>query len=219
MPGRVLFVDYENVASVDLAQVPADAIVLMFFGGLQKSVPRDFYKASRKLGERCIDIEIHGQGRNALDFHIAYYLGERLTLKSTEECVVLSKDKGFDPLIAHLRSRGFNVRRVGSQAEAFATVPKPVLPVSRAAAPVAKTPAKAAPKARASDSLSERIRRMWDMLRKADSKSRPRKRKGLVAHVGAHFKGTPAADIERIVNGMFAGGWIRETDGKLEYSA
>ena len=35
-------------------------------------------KAARKLGERFIDIDIEDRGKNALDFHIAFYLEEYL---------------------------------------------------------------------------------------------------------------------------------------------
>lgn len=219
MPSRVLLVDYENVTRVDLARIPDDAVVLMFSGGQQKTVPRDIYRAARKLGDRCIDIEMLGQGKDALDFLIAYYLGEYLTRTPSLDCVVLSKDKGFDPLVAHLRSRGFKIRRANDQTQALAATTKAAAPVAKKTTAVApKATAKPAPKARA-ETLPERVRRMWDLLRKADSKARPRKRKALLAHVGNHFKGTAASDIEQIVDKMFADGWIRESGGKLEYSS
>ena len=41
-------------------------------------------------------------GKNALDFHIAYYLGQ-LALKEPDAFFhIVSKDTGFDPLIQHL---------------------------------------------------------------------------------------------------------------------
>ena len=78
-----------------------------FFGASQKSVPKEFLKAALNLGERFVPIDIEGQGKNALDFHIAYYLGEYLTRSPQSACVILSKDKGFDPLVKHLVARGF----------------------------------------------------------------------------------------------------------------
>jgi hypothetical protein len=82
-------------------------------------VTRDFHKAARQLGERCVEIDMHGQGKNALDFHLAFYLGEYLAKTPAAEFVILSKDKGFDPLVHHLRVRKFNVRRAETQSEAF----------------------------------------------------------------------------------------------------
>jgi hypothetical protein len=56
-------------------------------------------------------VQISGNGRNALDFHIAFHLGE-LTAKHVDAAFhVISKDAGFDPLIEYLRSRQIDVRR------------------------------------------------------------------------------------------------------------
>jgi hypothetical protein len=82
-----------------------------FFGASQKTVPTEFLKRALKGGDRFEPIDIAGHGKNALDFHIAFYLGECLTRSPGTRCVVLSKDKGFDPLIKHLAGRGFSVRR------------------------------------------------------------------------------------------------------------
>jgi len=85
--------------------------VPFFFGASQKTVPTAFLKSALKLGDRFEQIDIAGHGKNALDFHIAFYLGECLTLSRGTRCVVLSKDKGFDPLIKHLVRRTARVFR------------------------------------------------------------------------------------------------------------
>src|SRR5437879_7457594 len=120
MADSVLLVDYENIGKVDLGAVPAGVRVPFFFGASQRSVPTEFLKAALKLGERFVPIDIEGQGKNALDFHIAFYLGEYLARSPETPCVILSKDKGFDPLIKHLVRRGFAVRRANSITEALA---------------------------------------------------------------------------------------------------
>ena len=120
MTDTVLLVDYENIGKIDLGAIPAGVRVPFFFGASQKSVPTEFLKAALKLGDRFAPIDIEGQGKNALDFHIAFYLGEYLTRSPETACVILSKDKGFDPLIRHLVRRGFAVRRANSMAEALA---------------------------------------------------------------------------------------------------
>src|SRR5256885_10083930 len=111
MPDSVLLVDYENIGKIDLGAIPAGVRVPFFFGASQRSVPTEFLKAALKLGERFVQIDIEGQGKNALDFHIAFYLGEYLARSPQSPCVILSRDKGFDPLIKHLVKRGFAVRR------------------------------------------------------------------------------------------------------------
>jgi len=119
---HVLLVDYENVGKVDLATIPAGVRIPFFFGASQRSVPTAFLRAALRLGERFVPIDIEGRGKNALDFYIAFYLGEYLTTSPKARCVILSNDKGFDPLIKHLEGRGFAVRRATSVKEAFASV-------------------------------------------------------------------------------------------------
>src|SRR5262249_27858885 len=111
---------YENIGKIDLGAIPEGVRVPFFFGASQRSVPTEFLKAALRLGERFVPIDIEGQGKNALDFHIAFYLGEYLARAPQTACVILSKAKGFDPLVRHLTRRGFAVRRANSMAEALA---------------------------------------------------------------------------------------------------
>ena len=119
MNQSILLVDYENIGKIELGEIPPAVLVPFFFGASQKSVPKEFLKAALNLRERFVAIDIEGQGKNALDFHIAYYMGEYLTRSPGSPCIILSKDKGFDPLVKHLLGRGFAVRRANSLREAF----------------------------------------------------------------------------------------------------
>ena len=119
MTDRVLLVDLENVQSVDLGKVPAGAEVMVFYGITQKTLPAELVVQAQPLGSRLQWIKIAGQGPNALDFHIAYYLGKTFTERRKVQCAVLSKDKGFDPLIRHLHELGHTCRRVASLKDAF----------------------------------------------------------------------------------------------------
>jgi hypothetical protein len=49
-------------------------------------------------------VKISGHGSNALDFHIAYYIGNLAAKDPTAYFHIISKDAGFDPLIQHLKS-------------------------------------------------------------------------------------------------------------------
>ena len=101
----LLFVDYENVGkALDLNVIPEGVRVLIFIGALQKSVPTELMRVAHRMGPRFVPIDIEGQGKNALDFHVAYYLGEHLAANPQTDCIVLSKDKGFDLLIKHSSS-------------------------------------------------------------------------------------------------------------------
>jgi hypothetical protein len=121
MTERVLFVDLENVQKVDLKQVPVSARVMIFYGITQKKLPEELVVQAQPLGSRLKWIKISGQGPNALDFHIAFYLGQELVGSPDSECAILSRDTGFDPLIRHLQTLGHNCQRVGSLKDAFPT--------------------------------------------------------------------------------------------------
>lgn len=204
MTQTILFVDYENVGKLDLAAVPAGVRVPFFYGASQKSVPTDFMLEALKLGqERFIPINIAGQGKNALDFHIAFYLGEYLTQNPKAFCVVLSKDKGFDPLIRHLAGRGFSLRRAATLVEAFPASTSPQPAKSKTVSAAAATPME--------NALA------W--LRGMERKSLPRKRKGLVAYLHTHYaRKIPQPEIEALIDRLIALGHIAETDGRMTYS-
>jgi hypothetical protein len=195
MSEKILLIDFENVPKVDLAAVPEGVRVFFFFGASQRTVTRDFMKSALKLGERFVDIDIEGQGKNALDFHIAFYLGEHLAKAPTAECLLPSKDKGFAPLVKHLNGRGHKVRQAGSLTEAF---------------PVAKQ-AVAQP---------VDVGQVIKFLTSVEKKKRPQKRKGLIAHIVTHFKKqNPSTEaVEALIAKMLAEKRIAEVDGKVTYN-
>ena len=66
---------------------------------------RNLARALQPFGADVKYVQMEGSGHNALDFHIAYYLG-RLAVEHPEaRFQIVSKDAGFDPLVAHLRAR------------------------------------------------------------------------------------------------------------------
>jgi hypothetical protein len=198
MADSVLLVDYENIGKVDLGAIPAGVRVPFFFGASQKSVPTEFLKAALKLGERFVPIDIEGQGKNALDFHIAFYLGEYLARSPATACVILSKDKGFDPLIRHLVRRGFDVRRANSVADALGSAAPAPVGANRPASPLWE------------NALS--------LLAGTPKSRRPRRRKGLVAHLHSHFsKKVPETELQRLIDQLIAQGKLSEVNGAITY--
>jgi hypothetical protein len=201
----VLLVDYENVGRVDLSAIPSGVRVPFFFGASQKTVPTEFLKAALKLGERFIPIDIEGQGKNALDFHIAFYLGEYLEKSPTAGCIVLSKDKGFDPLIKHLVGRGFAVRRAATLADTFSSSPASLLIKNSAAS------AKTKP---TSDRLGEALQ--W--LKGMQKIRRPSKRKALAAHLFNHFGKKITEDkIQAFIDQLITDRQLSDTKGAITY--
>jgi hypothetical protein len=203
---KLLLVDYENIGKIDLGAIPAGVGVLFFFGASQKSVPKEFLKAALKLGERFVPVDIEGQGKNALDFHVAYYLGEYLTRSPELDCAILSRDKGFDVLVRHLVGRGFSVRHVGTVAECFPPPKTAERPAARRATRT-RTPAADAPLARA-------LKRLAGLA----SSKRPHRRRGLVAELHSHLaKKLTESEVEALVDQLAAAGKLTDTDGRISY--
>lgn len=107
-----VLIDYENVQPPSLALLEPECFqVLLFVGQQQKRMPLDVVLDMQRMGRRAQYIEISGKGCNALDFHIAYYIG-RVAIENPSAAVhIVSKDTGFDPLICHLRKNGMLASR------------------------------------------------------------------------------------------------------------
>ncbi len=115
---KYVLVDFENVQPRNLELLKEHPFrVLVFIGANQTKFPRHFVVAMQALGEQADYVEIAGSGPNALDFHIAYYIGELSAREPDAHFHIISKDRGFDPLIQHLRGRKIRVRRESDLAE------------------------------------------------------------------------------------------------------
>jgi hypothetical protein len=118
MRAHYVLIDYENVQPNDLALLDGQPHeVVLFLGAQQTKVSLALAAALQPRGPLGRYVQISGNGRNALDFHIAYELGA-LATKDPSACFrVISKDTGFDPLIEHLRLKQLDVQRCESLAE------------------------------------------------------------------------------------------------------
>lgn len=107
-----ILIDLENVQPASLTGLNADFFrVTVFVGANQTKIPFDLVTAIQHLGERANYIKISGNGSNALDFHIAYYIGKLVNEDPTAYFHIISKDTGFDPLIQHLKTQKIGITR------------------------------------------------------------------------------------------------------------
>ena len=190
MSDRVLLIDLENVQKIDLSLAPADVRVLVFYGVTQKKFPEELVVQAQPLGTRLKWIKIAGQGPNALDFHIAFYLGQELTHCPTCECTIFSRDTGFDPLIRHLQALGHVCRRVLSLKEAFSDPP--------------------------SAANADHFKRLIMLLKK--DKVRPPRRKGLTNKVKSWFPKLTEDVQLALVQRLFDELYVRESEKGLTYT-
>ena len=71
-----VLVDYENVQTTDLAMLrDGPCKVKVFLGANQAKIPVALAAALQELGANAEYVLLQSSGSNALDFHIAYYIG------------------------------------------------------------------------------------------------------------------------------------------------
>jgi PIN domain len=101
-----VLIDYENVQPEALTVLEAEHFkVIVFVGASQTKVTFEAAAALQLMGSRAEYIKISGNGSNALDFHIAFYIGKLAAADPTAYFHIISKDTGFDPLIQHLKTK------------------------------------------------------------------------------------------------------------------
>ena len=198
MRNNYVLIDFENVVPDNLELLDQEWIkVLLFVGKNQTKLPFALVKAVQKLGARAQYIEMMGTGHNALDFHIAFYIGRISATDKDAYFHIVSNDQGFDPLIAHLKQEHIFADRVTKIEEIPAMVQKTTV---------------------VSKSLPERIAFAKERILKSKV-SRPRTRKTLTSHVAAMFlKMLSEEDVGAVIDGLFKDGCARENGKRIEYA-
>lgn len=114
MTKKLVLVDYENIQKIDLSILDESYRAIVFVGAKQNP-PKAAKKPTTAHRFTRVDFQkIEGTGKNALDFHIAFQLGRTIEVAPATECFVLSRDKGFDPLLSHLNKNGLKCKRINS---------------------------------------------------------------------------------------------------------
>ena len=188
---KFVYIDYENLPGVHIEDVEGTKF-LIFIGENQKKIPTDTIVRMQPLGERVEWITISGVGRNALDFHIAYYLAKYHT-NNTVTHYILSKDAGYDPLIKHVVKFGQRVKRIITLEE---IKEKPVL----------------APE------LAQKYSKVLEILKKQDKTRRPKIRKTLASSIETLFQGQVSKeDTDLLIEHLFRERFIEEKNKRIAY--
>lgn len=191
MTKKLLLVDYENVQQIDLSLLEDKFLIQVYVGMNQKNIPFELVAEAQKLGSRLEWMKIEGNGTNALDFHIAMQLGRKLEQDKQAECFVLSKDKGFDPLLKYLSKQGLKCKRLNSLIEL---------------------------NTRPMNTDEPNYQRVIEVLTKSDSRNRPRRRNTLIKHIATILQNKLSEqDINNIVDLLFANKKISEASNIISY--
>lgn len=123
-----ILVDFENVQPPDMGLLSGDQYQLRIFRGPhQNKLDFDIAVSLQPHGDRVKYIQSDRHGKNALDFHIAFYMGRLLqeleangsAASSNTRFVVISKDSGFDALMNHVQSLGYGAMKAASIRQAL----------------------------------------------------------------------------------------------------
>ena len=198
MPTNHVLIDYENVQPRNLAAL-RDASkghafrVYVFVGANQSNIKKELAIEMQTLGGDAEYVEITGSGKNAADFHIAFYLGELAEPGSDDYFHIVSKDTGFDPLIRHLNGRSIKAARRKDLFEI------PLLKESE------------------TESLGEKVDKVihnFDLR----GHSRPRKVKTLKSSIRALFgDGLEDEELENLVEGLKQRKYVAVEGEKIRY--
>lgn len=112
MRTNYVMIDFESVQPSGLELLRHDHFkVFVFVGANQGKISFETAAALQEMGDRAEYVKVSGSGKNALDFHIAFYIGQLVEKDPKAFFHIISKDSGFDPLIAHLKDKGLLVAR------------------------------------------------------------------------------------------------------------
>lgn len=141
---QFFLIDFENVQPAGVGSlVPGSCKVIMFLGQNQSKVPVELARVLQPFGEDVEYLHIAGSGPNAVDFHIAFYIGRLAVSHPDARFTIVSKDTGFDPLVKHLAGLKIACNRAAAMGGAVkAPTPKtaPATKGTQAKAPVAAKP-------------------------------------------------------------------------------
>jgi hypothetical protein len=191
-----VLIDYENLQPELLEALDLEHFrVMVFIGANQPKVSVDFASSLQRLGTRAQYVRISGSGRNALDFHIAYYIGELAARNPDSFFHIVSGDKGFAPLLLHLKDRRIYVRQCNDIGD---------IPHVKAA----NSKTLAAKVAFVRECFGERVN------------GHPVTLKALQSFIGGMFPGGLDVDVcTEVVKELAAGGLLTVEGTKVKYSA
>lgn len=195
MKTNFVLIDYENVQPNAIGLLNQDHFkIIIFVGANQSKVTFEIASALQYMGDRVEYVKITGNGKNALDFHIAFYIGQIAAKEPEAYYHIISNDSGFDPLIQHLRSKKILAGRTSDIAKI------PIIKATNTKTPVEKL-----------DLI------VCDLRRRGTSV--PKTFKTLSSTIGSLFqKQLPEREIASLLKELQEQGWVTINGAKVSYS-
>lgn len=193
MKTNYVLVDFENVQPDNMELLRGGLFKIKVFVGSNQKISVDVAKSLQAFGPDAEYIQIEGNGKNALDFHIAYYIGRLAGECADAYFHVISKDTGFDPLMQHLKDQKINCRRSPSVGD---------IPFIK--------------KGLDTKTMEEQTESVTEWLKKS---TKPRTEKTLTSTIKGLFAKQPCDEqVAAILKELQKRKVITVTDGKISYS-
>ena len=139
-----VLVDWENVQPKDddiRSLAPGVTDLWLFHGPNQKGLSA----RHASFGDKVKLVKIARTGKNALDFHLSFYMGYIAARHPDARFVVVSNDKGYAPMLEHAAELGFSARQVGFGKSGAVVEAASASSAVKKAAPAEKVAAKKVP--------------------------------------------------------------------------
>jgi len=216
MPTNYVLVDFENVQPDSLAVLATGQFRVKVFVGASQAKGRisfELVHSMQALGANAEYVKIARTGKNAVDMHIAYYVGRLLEKEPSAVVHIVSRDTDFDPLIEYLHAKGSACKRVKSIAE----IPKHV--AARAAMPAPKgvkhTPHVPSPRRPHAEKLAPIIKHLHSLSGK------PGTSKKLSQTIANYFKQhggeLPDKIVALLIDELVRLKYVSQANGKVSY--
>lgn len=195
MRTNYILIDYENVQPGSLSSLDVEHFkVIVFVGANQTKLSFEAAAALQRMGSRAEYVKISGNGSNALDFHIAFYVGQLAATEPAAFFHIISKDTGFDPLIQHLKTKKLSVIRSQDVSEI------PIVKTTHAKEPVEKL-----------DLVVAKLQQF--------GAAKPRRVKTLLSTMSSIFqKQLQEPELDALLKELQAKSYVTVSDNKITYS-
>jgi hypothetical protein len=112
-----ILIDYENIQpdAVAMQLLNMNKMKILIFAKRKDRLSFDRARILQPLGKKVEYILTKATGANALDFHIAFYIGVLLQKAPRSQVYIVSNDSGFDSLISTVNeTQRLKVKRCGN---------------------------------------------------------------------------------------------------------
>jgi hypothetical protein len=220
MPTNYVLVDYENVQPDLSLLADSEVKVKVFFGARQQEgrVPFKLVDSMLALGGNVEPVKILRSGSNAVDMHIAYFIGRLIEREPDAVIHIVSGDTDFDPLAEYLRAAGVNCKRVRNIAE-VARLAREKPRTGHATPTRAPKPPKAPAAASHAKKHGDKLARIIKQLHSLSGK--PATRRKLAQTIANYFRqhgGAPAEDaVEQHIDELIRLGYVSQNGNRVSY--